>query len=130
MALNDTLANAMICIKNGEAIGHDTCVIRPASKLIKEVLRVMQKNEYIGDFEEVDDGRDKLFKVKLSGKVNNCKAIKPRLPIKRTEYDVIEKQYLPAKGVGIIIITTPDGVMSLDEAKEKKIGGRLLAFVY
>jgi len=130
MALNDTLANAMICIKNGEAIGHGTCVIRPASKLIKEVLSVMQNNEYIGDIKEIDDGRDKQFKVTLNGNINNCKAIKPRFPIKKTEYDQVEKQYLPARGVGIVIITTPEGVMSLKEAKEKKIGGRLLAFVY
>ena len=130
MALNDTLANAMICIKNGEAIGHNACVIRPASKLIREVLRVMQKNEYISNFQEIDDGREKLIKVKLSGKINNCKAIKPRFPLKRTDYDQVEKQYLPARGVGIVIITTPQGVMSLEEAKEKKIGGRLLAFVY
>ncbi len=130
MSLNDTLANAMIVIKNAEMVGHSDCTIRPASKLIKEVLKVMQRKGYIGDFEEVEDGRDKLFKVSLTGRVNNCRAIKPRYPVTKGEFDSYEKQFLPAKGVGTIILSTVDGVVTFEEARLKKIGGRLLAFVY
>src|SRR3989338_549245 len=125
MTLNDTLANAMIAIKNAETVGHSECWIRPASKLIREVLRVMQQKGYIGDFEEIEDGRDKMFRVGLIGKINNCRAIKPRIAINRKEFEEFEKQFLPAKGMGTIIISTNEGVTTVEEARGKKIGGRL-----
>ena len=130
MVLNDTLANAMISIKNAESVGHDHCVIRPASKLIKEVLKVMKTKGYIGEFEEVDDGRDKMFKVSLVGRINNCRAIKPRYACGKDEFEEFETQFLPARNTGLIVVTTVDGVMSMEDAKNKKIGGRLLAYVY
>ncbi|MBR9707174.1 MAG: 30S ribosomal protein S8 [Candidatus Diapherotrites archaeon] len=130
MSLNDTLANAMICIKNSESVGHTQCVIRTGSKLIREVLKIMQTSNFIGDFEEISGTRGTQFRVSLTGRINDCKAIKPRFPVKRTQYTEYEKQFLPAREMGLIIVSTPEGVMSLDAAKEKKIGGRLLAFVY
>ena len=39
-------------------------------------------------------------------------------------------RYLPAVGVGTLIVSTPQGVMSHSEAQEKKLGGRLIGFVY
>ncbi|MEM2568018.1 MAG: 30S ribosomal protein S8, partial [Candidatus Bathyarchaeia archaeon] len=38
--------------------------------------------------------------------------------------------FLPSREVGLLIISTPRGVLSHKEAKEKGIGGRLLAYVY
>jgi small subunit ribosomal protein S8 len=46
------------------------------------------------------------------------------------EFDKFEKRYLPARGFGIIIVSTNKGIMTLEEAKEKRIGGRLLAYCY
>ncbi|HLC45526.1 MAG TPA: 30S ribosomal protein S8, partial [archaeon] len=91
---------------------------------------VMQQKGYIGDFEEIEDGRDKMFRVGLIGKINNCRAIKPRIAINRKEFEEFEKQFLPAKGMGTIIISTNEGVTTVEEARGKKIGGRLVAFVY
>jgi small subunit ribosomal protein S8 len=41
-----------------------------------------------------------------------------------------EHRYLPAVGVGTLIVSTPQGVMSHSEAQEKKLGGRLIGYVY
>jgi small subunit ribosomal protein S8 len=41
-----------------------------------------------------------------------------------------EHRYLPAVGVGILVVSTPQGVMSHSEAQEKGIGGRLIGYVY
>ena len=130
MSLNNTLANAMIAIKNASMIGKDECVIKPSSKLIKNVLTVLQKNKYIGDFEEIDDGKSGILRVKLIGTINNCRAISPRTAIKNDEIEQAEKRYLPSRHTGILILSTPQGVMTHKEAKEKKIGGRLLSYAY
>jgi small subunit ribosomal protein S8 len=126
----DTLASGLKTIVNNELRNKRECVISPASKLLGRVLRVMQLNGYIGEFEFVDDGRSGKFKVQLLGRVNDCGAIKPRFPVKFEEIENWEKRFLPSRDVGVIVVSTPQGVVSHKEAGEKKIGGRLLAFVY
>lgn len=126
----DTLANGLTTIINNELRNKRECVIGPASKLLGRVLRIMQLNGYVGEFEFVDDGRSGKFKVQLLGRINKCGAIKPRFPIKSHEFETLEKRFLPSRDVGVLVVSTPQGVLSHREAEERKIGGRLLAFVY
>jgi small subunit ribosomal protein S8 len=90
----------------------------------------MQLNSYIGEFEFVDDGRSGKFRVQLLGRVNKCGAIKPRFPVSFKEIESWEKRFLPSRDIGVLVISTSQGVLSHREIKERKIGGRLLAFVY
>ena len=126
---HDIIADMFSIIKNAERVGKPECMV-PASKLIKNVLSVMQKDGYIGRFEFIDDGRGGNFKVELVGKINNCRAIKPRFSVKADEIEKWERRYLPAVGFGTLIISTSKGVMSQKECMKKKIGGKLIGFVY
>jgi len=128
--LNDPLANALSAILNAEKIGKKECLIRPSSKIIKTILKIMNENSYIGSFEESINAKGNLLKVNLIGNINKCGAIKPRYSIKKDDYEKFEKRYLPAKDFGIIIVSTPQGVTTHNEAKKKGIGGRLLAYCY
>jgi small subunit ribosomal protein S8 len=128
--LLDPLADALSTINNAEIIGKPDCTIRPASKLIGNVLKVMKEKGYLGDFEFIDDGKSGIFKVQLKGKINKCGVIRPRHAVKNTDFEKWEKRYLPAKGFGSIVLTTPDGVMTHSEARDNGIGGELLAYVY
>ncbi|MEM3722601.1 MAG: 30S ribosomal protein S8 [Candidatus Bathyarchaeia archaeon] len=126
----DVLANGLTTILNNELRNKRECVISPASKLLGKVLRVMQLHGYIGEFEFIDDGRAGKFKVQLLGRINKCGAIKPRFAVGVDKIEDWEKKFLPSRDVGLLIISTSKGVLSHRDAKEKKIGGRLLAFVY
>ena len=128
--LNDTLANALSAILNAEKIGKKEYLIRPSSKIIKTILKIMNENSYIGSFEEIINAKGNLLKVNLMGNINKCGAIKPRYSIKKDDYEKFEKRYLPAKDFGIIIVSTPQGIITHNEAKKKGIGGRLLAYCY
>jgi len=130
MSLMDPLANALNHLSNCERVGKKVAYIKPASKLIGRVLKVMQDYGYVGEFEFIEDGRAGIFKVELIGKINKCGAIKPRFPVKKLGYEKFEKRYLPARDFGILIVSTTQGVMSHEEAKKKGLGGRLLAYVY
>jgi small subunit ribosomal protein S8 len=127
--LQDPLADALSTIKNAERVSKSECVVR-ASRLIRAVLKVMQAHEYIGGFEFRDTGRGGNFKVELSGRIIDTNVIKPRYSVKVGEFEKWEKRYLPAKGMGLLILTTPKGVMGHDEAKKVGMGGKLLCFVY
>jgi small subunit ribosomal protein S8 len=126
----DTLANGLITIMNNEMRNTRECIISPASKLLGRILRIIQLNGYIGEFEFIDDGRSGKFKVQLLGRINKCGAIKPRFSVKIDEFEEWEKKFLPSRDVGILVVSTPKGVLSHREAKEKRQGGKLLAFVY
>ena len=129
----DTLANAVTTIKNAEQRAKKEALIMPASKLIIEVLKVMQREGYIGEIEYIDDGRQGKIKVQLLGRINKVGVIKPRYSVKVRELTRMPpwlRKYLPSREIGILIISTPHGVMSHKEALEKRTGGVLLAYVY
>ena len=126
----DTLTNGLIAIINNEMRNKRECVISPASKLLGRVLRIMQLNGFIGEFEFIDDGRSGKFKVQLLGRINKCGAVRPRFAVKFDEFETWEKKFLPSRDVGIMVVSTSQGVIAHREAEEKNLGGRLLAFVY
>ena len=127
---NDPLSNVMSNILNAEKVGKKTCVVRPISNMTKKVLDIMKNYKYIGDFKETDDGRGGYITVNLLGKVNNCCVIKPRLSVQKEGFEKFEKRHLPAKDFGLIIVSTPKGLMTQHEAKENATGGTLIAYVY
>ncbi len=130
MTMMDTVANGLTSIMNNEMRNKQECVISPASKLLGRVLRVMQLSGYIGEFEFIDDGRSGKFKVQLLGRINKCGAIKPRFSVGTTQFETWEKRFLPSRDIGVLVVSTSQGVVSHKKAKKKKIGGRLLAFIY
>ena len=126
----DPLADALNAIKNAEMAGKREVTVYPASKLILRVLEIMQKHGYVKEFEFIDDGREGMIRIVLNGAITKCGAIRPRYPVKKDEWVDWEKQFLPARGIGIIIVSTPEGLMTHEDAKSKGIGGRLVAYVY
>jgi len=130
LTLTDPLSNALNTIYNNERRHKRECVVWPASKLMGQVLRVMQKNGYIGEFEFIDDGRAGKYRIQLLGRVNKCGVIKPRYAMRVPEIENWEERYLPSREVGVLIVSTPGGVISHSDARAGKVGGRLLAYVF
>lgn len=130
MTQTDPLADAVITLMNNELRNKRECIISRASKLVGNVLRVMQQNGYIGEFEFIDDGRTGKFRVQLLGRINRCGVIKPRYSLKTNQLETFEKRFLPSRDIGLLIVSTPSGVLSQKDARQKNTGGKLLAYVY
>jgi len=128
-ALN-VLSNLFTTIYNNESRRKRECVIVPASKFASEVLRVMQKHRYIGEFDQVDDGRAGKFQVQLLAKINKCGIVTPRFSVKKDAYFGWERQFLPAYSMGILLVSTSKGIMSHHEAVSEGLGGVLVGYVY
>lgn len=126
---HDLLADMFSILKNSEAIGRTKCVT-PASKIIRDTLKVMQKNKYIGEFEFIDNGRGGKFKIKLLGKINDCNVIKPRYSVKKKQIINLEKRFLPASEIGTLILTTSKGIIDQRRAEKENTGGKVLGYVY
>jgi len=130
MSLNDPLSIALSNINNAEKIGKPECTIQVTSKIIKTVLDIFKTHEYIAGYKVEGSKKKPIIIVSLNGNINKCSVIKPRFPIHLDDFEKFEKRFLPAKGFGILILTTSKGIITNNEAIEKKVGGRLLAYVY
>ena len=130
MPTNNILANLFTTLFNTEDRRKDSCIVVPTSKLGIDVLNTLKKEGYIDEFEHVDDKRGGKFKIKLLAKISKCGAITPRFKVKKDEYGVWERQFLPSYDRGMLLVTTNQGVMSHKEAVDKNIGGFLIGYVY
>jgi len=90
----------------------------------------MQKTGYIGDLEIVDDHRAGKVVVDLIGRINKCGVISPRFDV---ELDAIEQKcsdLLPSRQFGHLVLTTPYGIMTHEEARRKHTGGKIVGFFF
>lgn len=126
----DPFADSLATIKNAEMVGKKVVYLHPASKLLRAVLKILKEYGYIEDFEYIENFRGGIFKVTLKGRIHNIGAIKPRFSVKWREIEEWERKYLPAYTMGLLIISTPQGVLTHEEAKKRRVGGRLIAYVY
>jgi len=99
-----------------------------ASNVILAVLKIMKEKGYVEDF-SVEEDKFKKVRIKI-GKLNKCGAIKPRFFVKVKDYEKYIRRYLPARNIGILIVSTNKGIMTHQEAIEKNLGGCLLAYCY
>ncbi|MGV8162942.1 MAG: 30S ribosomal protein S8 [Candidatus Nanoarchaeia archaeon] len=129
MSLNDPLANVLSFINNQEKLGRKDLTTPSNSKLIREVLRILQEEQYLGSYEELDDVRHSI-KINLLGKINKCGVITPRFKVQVSDYEKYEKRFLPAMGFGVLIVSTNKGLMTNIKAKEMNLGGTLICYTY
>jgi small subunit ribosomal protein S8 len=121
----DVVADALNQIMNAKKAGKKVVETPRFSKLLLSILAIAKLRGYIKDYKVSNS----ILKIE-TGKLNGCKAIKPRY---MTTVDRIEKyrsRYLPAKNLGILIISTSQGLMTHQTAEDKKIGGSLIAYMY
>ncbi len=126
----DPIADALVTIKNCEMVGKREAILWPASKLLGSILKILKEHGYIEDYEYIENHRGGVYRVKLKGRIHDIKAIKPRFPVKYKEIEQWEQKFLPSWTMGLLIISTPKGLMTNEEARKNKIGGRLIAYVY
>ncbi len=127
---NDPIANALSKINNAEKANKKEVILSPISNLLIKILEIFEEKGYIESFEVKEEDKKQYIVVKLSNRINKCGVIKPRFPVKKEDYEKFEKRYLPAANFGFLIVSTNEGLMTNREAKERRIGGTLIAYVY
>ncbi|MCD8390726.1 MAG: 30S ribosomal protein S8 [Firmicutes bacterium] len=132
MQITDPIADLLTRIRNASTSKHETVDI-PASKMKKAIVDILNNEGYIKGYQEIEDGKQGVLRVTLKYGPNHEKVIsglkrvsKPGLRI----YSGADELPRVLKGLGIAIISTSQGIMTDKEAREKHIGGEVLAFVW
>jgi len=102
----------------------------PNHHLTFSLVSTLATTGYIGEFEIIDDHRANKIVIELTGRLNKCGVISPRFDV---AYDELEKwvvNLLPSRQFGHIVISTTYGIMTHEEARRKKTGGKILGFFY
>ena len=130
MVRMSVLADCLKTISNAEKRGKRQVLIRPSSKVVVKFLTCMQQHGYIGEFEIVDDHRSNKIVVELTGRLNKCGVISPRFDVVYGDIEKWINNLLPSRQFGHLIISTTYGIMTHEEARRKKTGGKILGFFY
>ncbi|MDO8459849.1 MAG: 30S ribosomal protein S8 [Nanoarchaeota archaeon] len=121
----DIVSDALNQMMNARRAGKEELIVKHQSKFLISVLAIAKLKGYIKDY-KADTKGVKIF----LGKLNGCNSIKPRFMVTVDEIGKYTKRYLPAKNIGIIIISTSQGLMTHQTALDKNTGGSLIAYMY
>ncbi len=121
----DKVADALNQIMNAKKARKSVVTLKAHSKLLLSILAIAKLKGYIPSYKV--DGVQLVVEI---GKLNGCNSIKPRYFISVDDIEKYTKRYLPARDIGILILTTNQGLMTHQTALEKNIGGGLLAYMF
>jgi len=132
MSMTDPLADLLTRIRNANRIGR-TKVDCPASRLKRGTLEVLKREGFIKEYKELDGVKFPAVRIYLKYGPDHEKVIRHIQRVSKPGCRVYAKvaQLTPLlDGIGVRIVSTPKGVLSDRECREKNVGGEVLAEVW
>jgi small subunit ribosomal protein S8 len=132
VAITDPVADMLTRIRNAVMVRHDSVLI-PASKMKLAISRILKEEGFINDYEVVRGKSHRAIKIHLKYKDRNKPVLVGLERVSKPGLRVyIQKKEIPRVygGLGIAILSTPEGVMTGQQAWRRGIGGELLCYVW
>lgn len=132
MSMTDPIADLLTRVRNAAQAGHPSVEI-PASRLKREIARVLAEERFIDNFASYDDGKQGQLRIYLRYDGSNQSIIQGiRRLSKPGLRRYASKDRLPRvrRGLGVAILSTSRGVMTDRDARRAGIGGELLCSVW
>ena len=132
MQITDPIADMLTRIRNAGSARHESVDV-PASKMKKSIAQILLDEGYIKAFQIIDDGTQGIIRITLKYTQNRQKAITGLKRVSKPGLRVYAgAQELPKvlRGLGVAIVSTSKGVMTDKKARERNVGGEVLAFVW
>ncbi|MHB1989057.1 MAG: 30S ribosomal protein S8 [Acidimicrobiales bacterium] len=134
MTMTDPIADMLTRMRNANVAMHDS-VRMPTSKLKESLAAILEREGYIAGFETSDDPRHpgQVLEIKLKYTTERDRVIgglrrvsKPGLRI----YARADKLPRVLGGLGVAVLSTSQGLMTDREARQRKVGGEILCYVW
>ena len=133
MTMSDPIADMLTRIRNANTAKHDTVDV-PASKMKLAIAEILFNEGYIAKYDVIEDGNFKTIRITLKyGADKNEKVITGLKRISKPGLRVYAKvNEIPKvlNGLGIVILSTSQGVITDKEARAKQVGGEVLAYIW
>ncbi len=130
--ITDPIADMLTRIRNALVARHDFTDV-PASKLKIALAEVLKKEGYIQDLEVKTEGIRRTVRIHLAYGANREPVIMGLQRISKPGLRVFaQRREVPRVygGLGIAILSTPDGVLTGKEARRRGVGGEVLCYVW
>ncbi len=132
MTVNDPIADMLTRIRNAVMVRHESVLV-PSSKMKLAIANILKEEGFIGDYEVVRGKSNRDIKILLKYQDRNEPVISGLERVSKPGLRVyVQKKEIPRVygGLGIAILSTPDGVMTGQQAWRRGIGGELLCYVW
>jgi small subunit ribosomal protein S8 len=130
-SVNDPISDMLTRIRNAAMAGQRV-VEMPASKIRREIAKILVKQNFIEKFIVVADGRQGWMKILLRY-TDGVPAIQGLVRVSspgRRSYAGFESVPKVKNGLGLAIVSTSKGVLTDAECREQKVGGEVLCKVW
>ncbi len=132
MSVNDPISDMLTRIRNG-GMARKAEVVMPSTKVIVAIAQILKQEGYIADFEVTEKRPQNSLKIALRYSADKRHSIREIKRISKPGLRIYAgKEAIPRvrSGLGIAIVSTPEGVLTGYEARRRGIGGEVLCTVF
>ncbi len=132
MSMTDSIADLLTRIRNAQMAKHREVHV-PASKMKLEIVKIMKDEGYITDFERIEDSHQGSIRVQLKYLKSGVAAIRGMERVSRPSRRVYRgKGEIPKvlNGLGVVIVSTPAGILTGRACREQGVGGEVLCNIW
>ncbi len=132
MSMTDSIADLLTRIRNAHMAKHREVQV-PSSKMRLEIVRIMKDEGYITGFEPIEDATQGSIRVHLKYLDSGVPAIRGMERVSRPSRRVYRgKGEIPKvlNGLGVVIVSTPAGILTGRACREQGVGGEVLCNIW
>ncbi len=127
----DPIADMLIQIKNGGAVGKESVCV-PFSKFKHEVAKLLANKGYVKATSIKGKAPKRVLEIELAynGRKHRISGVARVSKPSRRVYQSSRKLYPIRNGYGILVLSTPKGVLAADDARKAHVGGEALFTIW
>ena len=132
MVMTDPIADFLTRIRNANQAKHEVLEV-PASNIKKGIAEILKHEGFVKNVEYIEDDKQGVIRLFLKYGQNDERVITGLKRISKPGLRVYaKKDELPKvlNGLGVALISTSEGVLTDKEARNKNVGGEVLAYVW
>ena len=132
MSMTDPIADYLTRVRNATRARHSKVDI-PASNILKEMTGILLEEGYIRNYTTVDDPKQGIVRIYLKYNKDRKSAITGLKRVSRPgyrRYTGVDRIPRVLNGLGIVMLSTPKGILTGKQAKKENVGGEILCYVW
>ena len=132
MSMTDPIADYLTRVRNATRARHSKVDI-PASNILKEMTGILLEEGYIQNYTTVDDPKQGIVRIYLKYNKDRKSAITGLKRVSRPgyrRYTGVDRIPRVLNGLGIVMLSTPKGILTGKQAKKENVGGEILSYVW